>query len=283
MCQAAAMSDRYGFDVLRNDPHRPAKPNELPVEMGVVLECADSGFCGAIVDLTKTSAGWAVALEDRFGQVRLFPLTETTFMHEGVRVELVRPAPGSTSPRRTRSGSIAAPVTRARIARASRIWVEGIHDAELVEKVWGDDLRDVGVVVEPLHGADDLMTRLGEFAPSSQRRVGVLLDHLVANSKESRIAAQVRENFPSGVLVLGHPYVDVWEAVKPTCVGIAQWPVVERGEDWKTGVMRQLGWHGSTGSAWIHILSKVHSFQDIQPSLLGRVEELIDFVTDYAQ
>ena len=34
----------------------------------------------------------------------------------------------------------AAPV-RARVARASRIFVEGRHDAELVEKVWGDDLR----------------------------------------------------------------------------------------------------------------------------------------------
>ena len=34
--------------------------------------------------------------------------------------------------------------------------MEGKHDAELVEKVWGHDLRIEGVVVEPLHGVDDL-------------------------------------------------------------------------------------------------------------------------------
>ena len=45
---------------------------------------------------------------------------------------------------------------RARVARASRILVEGVHDAELVEKVWGDDLRVEGVVVERLDGADHL-------------------------------------------------------------------------------------------------------------------------------
>ena len=57
---------------------------------------------------------------------------------------------------RTASGSIAAPQQRAKVAKASRIYVEGKHDAELVEKIWGDDLRDVGVVVEYLEGVDDL-------------------------------------------------------------------------------------------------------------------------------
>ena len=42
------------------------------------------------------------------------------------------------------------------MARASRILVEGVHDAELVEKVWGDDLRVEGVVVERLDGMDHL-------------------------------------------------------------------------------------------------------------------------------
>ena len=44
------------------------------------------------------------------------------------------------------SGSVAVG-HRARVAKASRILVEGIHDAELVEKIWGDDLRHEGIRV----------------------------------------------------------------------------------------------------------------------------------------
>ena len=40
------------------------------------------------------------------------------------------------------------------------------------------------------------------------------------------------------MLVTGHPYVDVWEAVKPATVGIRAWPQVPRGTDWKTGRLR---------------------------------------------
>jgi hypothetical protein len=80
---------------------------------------------------------------------------------------------------------------QARVARASRIFVEGRHDAELVEKVWGHDLRVEGVVVEYLEGVDDLAAIVEEFAPRAGRRVGVLVDHLVAGSKESRIADAV--------------------------------------------------------------------------------------------
>ena len=67
----------------------------------------------------------------------------------------------------------------------SRIWVEGIHDAELIEKVWGADLRAEGVVVEQLEGADDLAERVRGFRPGDRRRLGILLDHLVDGSKES--------------------------------------------------------------------------------------------------
>ena len=82
------------------------------------------------------------------------------------------------------------------------------------------------------------------------------------------------------VLVVGHPYVDVWQAVKPSALGIPAWPVVPRGQDWKTGICRALGWPENTGAAWQHILSRVTSYKDLEPTLLGRVEELIDFVTE---
>ncbi|HEU4490684.1 MAG TPA: DUF3097 family protein [Jiangellales bacterium] len=61
---------------------------------------------------------------------------------------------------------------RARVARASRIYVEGRHDAELVEKVWGDDIRVEGVVVEVLGGIDDLPARVAAFRPGPGRRLG---------------------------------------------------------------------------------------------------------------
>ncbi|HTT89782.1 MAG TPA: DUF3097 family protein, partial [Acidimicrobiales bacterium] len=179
-------------------------------------------------------------------------------------------------PARTASGSVAAPPSRAKVAKASRIYVEGRHDAELVEKIWGDDLRDVGVVVEYLEGIDDLPAIVATFSPAPGRRLGVLVDHLVDGSKETRIAAQVRSPH---VLIVGHPFIDVWAAVKPSVVGIHGWPTVPPGQPWKEGVLAAIGWPGGTAAAWQRILRSVTSFTDLEPEFLGRVEELIDFVT----
>jgi hypothetical protein len=117
----------------------------------------------------------------------------------------------------TASGSRAVIGARARVARASRIVVEGVHDAELVEKVWGDDLRIEGIVVERLDGLDHLDDALEEMAPAPGRRIGILVDHLVPGSKEMRIVERIRDPC---VLVTGTPYVDVWEAVRPAVLGI---------------------------------------------------------------
>ncbi|MGS2587840.1 DUF3097 domain-containing protein [Streptomyces hebeiensis] len=251
---------------------------EVPAEPDLVVEEVSTGFCGAVIRCEKTAEGPTVTLEDRFGKHRVFPLVPRGFLLEGEVVTLVRPAAGAgpARPARTASGSLAVPNARARVARAGRIYVEGRHDAELVEKVWGDDLRVEGVVVEYLGGVDDLPSLVADFGPAPDARLGVLVDHLVPGTKESRIAAEVTG---PDVLVLGHPYIDVWEAVKPSSVGIRAWPTVPKGQDWKTGVCRALGWPENTGAAWQHILSKVGSYKDLEPALLGRVEELIDFVT----
>lgn len=251
---------------------RPAPVPEVPADPDLVVEEVSTGFCGAVIGC---EAG-TVTLEDRFGKHRVFPLTPRGFLLEGRTVTLVRPPAGPSRPSRTASGSIAVPGARARVARAGRIYVEGRHDAELVERVWGDDLRIEGVVVEYLEGVDDLPAVVRDFGPGPDARLGVLVDHLVPGSKESRIAASVTD---AHTLVVGHPYIDIWEAVKPSSVGIRAWPSVPRGQDWKTGVCRALGWPENTGAAWQHILSKVHSYKDLEPELLGRVEELIDFVT----
>ena len=163
--------------------------------------------------------------------------------------------------------------------------MEGRHDAELVEKVWGDDLRAEGVVVEYLRGIDLLEAALDDEPPSADRRYGVLVDHLVAGSKESRIADAIGRG-PHGrhIKIVGHPYVDVWQCVTPRAMGIANWPDVPRGIDIKVGTCRALGWPSDTPAdlarAWQRILGRVSSYRDLDPALLGRVEELIDFVSE---
>ncbi|MGX1883757.1 DUF3097 domain-containing protein [Streptomyces sp. NPDC055287] len=269
-------SRQYGPDL--TPPWKKTAPvPEVPAEADLVVEEVTTGFCGAVIRCEKTAQGPTVTLEDRFGKHRVFPMEPRGFLLEGRVVTLVRPSSAAaTRPARTASGSVAVPGARARVARAGRIYVEGRHDAELVERVWGDDLRIEGVVVEYLEGIDDLPAIVADFAPAPDARLGVLVDHLVPGSKESRIAAQVTD---ASVLVVGHPYIDVWEAVKPSAVGIRAWPKVPRGQDWKTGVCRGLGWPENTGAAWQRILGSVHSYRDLEPALLGRVEELIDFVT----
>lgn len=276
------MSDRYGRDVLsRTDQARRTQPAiiEVTIEPGLVVECADSGFCGAVVGTDKTAEGLAVSLEDRHGARRLFPLRRAAFLFEGQPATLVVAKPTSAGVKRSASGSVYVADVRARVARSSRIWVEGIHDAELVEKVWGHDLRVEGVVVEPLHGADDLVAALEQFGPGPRARVGVLLDHMVTGTKESKLAMQARRRFAPHVEIVGHPFVDIWQAVKPQAVGIAAWPEVPMGTPWKEGVIAALGWRMDPGQAWAHILGRVRGYGDLEPALLGRVEQLIDFVT----
>ena len=80
-------------------------------------------------------------------------------------------------------------------------------------------------------------------------------------------------------LVTGTPYVDVWEAVKPAAVGIAAWPTVPRGQSWKEGVCKALGW-GEPWEGWRRVLAAVDSYTDLEVPLLSSVERLIDFVTE---
>lgn len=274
--------DRYGSDVLSGD-WRARGRSSIPTveaERDLVVELAADGFCGAVVAVDKRT----VTLEDRFGAKRIFPLGHG-FLVDGAAVHLVAPAPKAPAGRlRTASGSFAVEHAPARVALPSRIFVEGRHDAELVEKVWGADLRIEGVVVEYLEGVDVLAEQLDEFRPGPGRRAGVLVDHLVPGSKEQRIADAVARG-PHGrhVLVVGHPFVDVWQAVSPARLGRDAWPVIPRGTEWKHGVCEAFGWphaeQADIARAWQHILGRVRGFGDLEPALLGRVEELIDFVT----
>lgn len=275
-------NDRYATDVLAAGWRQQSAPvsTELPVTGGQVLEDATTGFVGAV---TRVENG-IVVLEDRYGKLRSFPLG-AGFLHEGRPVTLVRPQrAAAVAPKRTASGSVAGPAGRAKVALPSRMYVEGRHDAELVERIWGEDLRQVGVVVEYLGGIDDLPAIVADFAPERGRRLGVLADHLVPGSKETRIAEQVgRSRRAEFVLVLGHPYVDIWQAVRPERVGLKAWPQIPREIEWKAGICDVLRLphrdQADIAAAWQLILGRVRSWSDLERPLLTTVEQLIDFVT----
>jgi hypothetical protein len=272
--------DPYGSDVLADFGRRAPKvqPRVVEAERDLVVEETTTGFVGAVLGLE----GRLIRLEDRNGRVRLFPVGPG-FLLDGEPVALRAPRVVQGTAR-TASGSFALDNQRARVALPSRIFVEGRHDAELVEKVWGADLRVEGVVVEYLEGIDHLEDVLRDFGPSAERRVGVLVDHLVAGSKESRIADAVAHGpHARFVLVVGHPFVDVWQAVKPARLGLAEWPDIPRNVEWKHGICEALGLphedQADIAAAWQRILSRVRTYADLEPALLGRVEHLIDFVT----
>jgi hypothetical protein len=258
--------------VLAAGPRRRVIP-EIPATADVVAEDPLSGFCGAAVVCTSTT----VTLEDRQGRRRLFPLEPGAFLVDGQQVTLIRPRSKNIAPEISASGSRVVTGLRARTARAARIWVEGIHDAALVERVWGHDLRVEGIVVEPIDGLDNLAAAVKEFRPGDGRRLGVLVDHLVPRSKESRIADAVLAQYGHSVLITGHPYIDVWQAVRPQAVGIAAWPDVPRGVDWKTGVCTALG-ISDPREMWGRVNGAVRSYRDLDTPLITAVEQLIDFV-----
>ena len=252
--QVGLSNDRYGRDVLDPRAARNRRPQtkDVPMRLGMVVEDPGSGFVGEIM-------GWEnglVILEDRRGKRRSFPVGPG-FWLDGKPVALrIPPRTGST--RR--------------------------YDAELVEKIWGGDLRHVGVVVEYLGGIDDLVAIVAEFQPEPGRRLGVLVDHLVSGSKATRIAQQVAHGgYGDVVQITGHRFIDIWQAIKPEVIGIKAWPQVPRDVDFKKGTLAALGLPHSDQTdiahAWQSMLGRVHTFRDLDPDFNREVEKLIDFVT----
>lgn len=246
------------------------------VSVGMVLVHRATGTTGAVIRYVQ---GQQVVLRDPSGRDHSFRPQDAAFAHEGRPVALRKliADPATTETRFTASGSIDAGPVPARVARASRIYVEGIHDAELIEKVWGDDLRVEGIVVEQMDGADDLELLVRRFQPGPNRRLGVLLDHLVDGTKEHRLAATIDD---PNVLVCGHPYIDVWQAVRPAAAGIGEWPTIAFGTPWKEGVLAALGSRDNPGLFWKKLLGRVNSYRDLETPLLTAVERLIDFVAE---
>src|SRR5690606_41956167 len=77
--------------------------------------------------------------------------------------------------------------------------------------------------------------------------------HSLPTRRSSDLAEAVTGEHPRWVRVVGHPWVDVWQCVRPRSVGIAAWPEVPRGEEWKAGVCSRLGW-ASVADGWRRVL-----------------------------
>lgn len=254
-------------------PARGPDYKPIAARSGLSVEHQATGTTGAIVRFAPP----LVVVRDSSGRDHSFRDHDGAFLVDGRPVALKPPPPTQRqeSTSITASGSIDLGPIPARLARASRIYVEGIHDAELIEHVWGDDLRVEGVVVQEMEGIDDLESVVRSFGPGPRRRLGVLVDHLVSGSKESRVAATI--DHPD-VLICGHPFVDIWQGVKPATIGIEQWPEVPLGEPWKQGILDRIGFSGSSGAFWKYLRNQISSYRDLEPSLMGAVEQLIDFV-----
>lgn len=277
-----AWNDPYGGDVLDPKNQRRSTPvtRGVVMSLGMIVEDPMSGFVGEIM-------GWEnglVILEDRRGKRRSFPVGPG-FWLDGKPVSLkIPPRTGSTRPRRTASGSRIGPSQPAKVALPSRIYVEGRHDAELVEKIWGADLRHVGVVVEYLGGIDDLVQIVADFQPEAGRRLGVLVDHLVPGSKERIIADQVaRSGYGDFVEIRGHHFIDIWQAIRPGVLKLRAWPQVPTEQDFKKGTLAAIGLphrdRVDIARAWQWMLGQVTSWKDLDDGFVREVERLIDYVT----
>ena len=276
---------RYATDVLAKGWQQQAKKvvPEIALERGMVLEDATTGFCGAV---TRWENG-LVVLEGRGDKRRSFPIGYGLLL-EGkpvlVKVPPRAPATGQRTPGRTASGSVAGPTERAKVALPSRIYVEGRHDAELVEKIWGDDLRHVGVVVEFMDGIDDLSDIVAEFRPERGRRWACwpITWCPAARSPGSPPAwRRVRT-----ARTCSSPAIPSWTSGRRSSrskLGLPSWPHVPRGTDIKHGTCAALGWphrdQADIARAWQRILATVTSWSDLERGLLTPVEQLIDFVT----
>ena len=222
----------------------------------------------------------AVTLRDRRQRRRHFAWKPGGFLLDGRPVTLTRPAPGpavGAGVHRQRIGRRRA-APRARVAAASRIWVEGRHDAELVEHVWGDDLRDLGIVVEPMHGIDDLVGRRGGVRTLAARRLGVLVDHLVArfegvSAGRGRRAIRTCSSPGTRSSTCG-------PAWRPTCSASTGGRTCPASVPWKEGLCRALG--TDVDGFWPRLRNQVRTYADLRPELVGAVEQLLDFVTPAA-
>jgi hypothetical protein len=114
-----------------------------------------------------------------------------------------------------------------------------------------------------------------DFGPAPHRRLGILVDHLVEGSKETRAAhavagpdcsspASVRRRVAGGEAVV---------------VGIRAWPVGAARDGLEAPVCAPRCAGASRPTGRVGCSGPVRSYRDLETPLIGAVEQLIDFVT----
>ena len=210
---------------------------------GLVVECADSGWCGAVVGTDKGADGWAVVLEDRHGVRRPFALRPAAFLLDGEVVTLVRPAvaaPTGPRPHRVRARSpspTSAPSSPGARGSGSRACTTPSSSRRSGATTCGSRASSSSRCTAPT-----TCSRSSATSPPARAGASACCSTTwCPGSKETRIADEVRRAYGRHVTVLGHPYVDVWQAIRPQVLGIEAWPVVPKGRPWKEGVLAALG------------------------------------------
>ena len=259
---------------------------ELAADPGLVVEDVETGWVGAVLRTEKSGGVHLVVLEDRHGKVRSFPLGPG-FWVDGAPVRLV-------PPRAIRAGAAQAHGERlggrARRTGPAPPGRPGSSSRGGTTPSWS---RRCGVTTCASRASSwrcstAWTTSRPPSGPSRPDRGDVSACSSTTSWRGARNGTKPRA-WPASpalrehVLVAGHPYVDIWQAVRPARLGLGRWPEVPRGRPWKEGVLAALGWPHATAAdvaaGWRRILAAVDSYADLEPALLGRVEELIDFVT----
>ena len=154
-------SDPYG-DILEDRERRSvrgpgalaASYKKIAVGRGVPLLHRSTGIRGRVHQVTDQ----IVVLQDAKGGRHTFENHPGVFAYQGETVTVVqrRASAASAQPatKRSAAGGVVSTAPVARVAQPSRLWVEGDHDARFMERVWGDELRELGIVVEPMGGID---------------------------------------------------------------------------------------------------------------------------------
>ena len=282
------LGNRYAKDVLAQGWQQQAKKvvPEIALERGMVLEDATTGFCGAV---TRWENG-LVVLEGRDDKRRSFPIGHGLLL-EGKPVAVTvpprRPA-GCGGWRDHRAGRRRArspvrpsgPRWHCPAGSTSRVgttpsWSRRSGATTCATSAWWSSSWTASTTS---------LTIVAEFRPERGRRLGVLADHLVPGSKESRIAAGVAKGpYGAYVLVAGHPFIDIWQAVKPADWGCRRGPTCRAAPTSSTAPARR--WVGRTatkptsGAPGSGSWPTSTSWSDLERGLLTPVEQLIDFVT----
>ena len=216
----------------RRPRHRLARPEARPrrrgaAELGAVVEEVTTDWCGEIVAVDRDLH--TLTLEDRRGKRRTFPLGPG-FLLEGRPVILAAPVrgggPGEADaygvrlgrrPRRQGPGRPGQPDLRRGPARR-RAGREGLGRRP------ADRGRGRGV---PRRRRRPRPTTCATSGPAPSAGSACSSTTWCAGSKESRIAQRIAKS-PVGkhVLIVGHPFIDIWAAVKPERLGLQRWPDV---------------------------------------------------------